>query len=167
MGLDDINFYSGGTIYHLVGETDKKSNKMKKYPFLATIAGIGFFLNLVWENVQAPLYEGYTNFWDHFMMCFWASIIDAVVILLLYCLFAALYKDFYWIKYINWKSAAVLVVLGAAIAVGFEQWAFDNETWSYKDNMPVVFLSTGLSPLLQMMLLPLLTFILSYKSVQE
>lgn len=134
---------------------------MKKARLIISIFMIGFLLNLVWENVQAPLYKGYTNFWDHFMMCFWASIIDAVVVLLLYCLPAIWYKYFYWITYLNWKSAAVLAVLGAAIAVGFEQWAFGNETWSYTDNMPVVFLSTGLSPLLQMMLLPLLTFSIS------
>jgi hypothetical protein len=131
---------------------------MKKARLILSIFTIGFLLNLIWENVQAPLYEGYTNFWDHFMMCFWASLVDATVILLLYSLFAVWYKDFYWLRYINWKSAAVLMVLGAAIAVGFEQWAFDNGTWSYTDSMPVVFLSTGLSPLLQMMVLPVLTY---------
>ena len=135
---------------------------------ILSIFGIGFLLNLIWENVQAPLYEGYTNFWDHFMMCFWASIVDAAVILLLYGLFSIWYKDFFWIKYLNWKNGLMLMLAGAAIALGFEYWAFENEVWAYTERMPVVaVLEIGLSPLLQMMLLPLLTLILSYKMLKK
>ena len=136
---------------------------MKKARLIFSIFIIGFLLNLVWENAQAPLYEGYTNFWSHFMVCFWASLVDAAVVLRLFGLLAIWYKDFYWVKYINWKSAAVLVLLGGGVAIGFEQWAFNNETWSYTDRMPVILLDTGLSPLLQMMLLPLLTYFISQR----
>jgi hypothetical protein len=139
---------------------------MKKVRLILYIIIIGFLLNLIWENVQAPLYEGYEDFWAHFMMCFWASLVDVAVILLLYGLFAIWYKDFYWINYMNWKIVVVLIIIGGAIAVGFEQWAFEGQKWSYTDNMPIVpFTKVGLSPLLQMMLLPLLTFWLSYKLV--
>lgn len=125
---------------------------------------IGFLLNLIWENAQGPLYKGFTNFWDHFWICFLASIVDAVIILLLYGLFAAWYKNINWVQHLNWQSAALLILLGGAMAVGFEQWALATEQWDYADSMPVVpFLNTGLSPLLQFMLLPLLTYLLSYK----
>ena len=140
---------------------------MNRLRLLLTIFLIGFLLNLLWENVQAPLYEGYTNFWDHFMMCFWASVVDALIILLLYALFAIWYKDFYWVRHINWKSAVVLILLGAAIAIGIEQWALRSEAWAYTADMPTVVFSTGLSPLLQMMLLPLLTFLLARKFVRS
>ena len=136
---------------------------MNKTRLIFYIFMIGFLLNLVWENAQAPLYEGYTNFWDHFIICFWASLVDAAVVLLLYCLLTLWYKDFFWIRYINWKSGAVLVILGGGVAIGFEQWAFSRGMWSYTDRMPVVLLDTGLSPLLQMMLLPLLTFFIIRK----
>ena len=137
---------------------------MRKVRLLLYIFIIGFLLNLIWENVQAPLYEGFTNFWEHFMMCFWASLVDAAVILLLYALFALWYKDSFWIKHLNWKNGLVLMLVGAAIALGFEFWAFENEAWAYTERMPVVpALNIGLSPLLQMMLLPLFTFILSYR----
>lgn len=82
---------------------------------------------------------------------------------MLYGLLAVWYKNFYWIKNINWKSTAVLVLLGGGIAIGFEQWAFNSGMWSYTDRMPVVLLNTGLSPLLQMMLLPLLSFYITRK----
>ena len=141
---------------------------MKVPQLILSVFFVGFLLNLIWENVQAPLYEGFTNFWDHFMMCFWASIVDAAVILVLYALFAFWYKEFFWIKHLNWKNGLVLMLLGAAVAVGFEFWAFENEVWAYTEKMPVLgVLEVGLSPLLQMMLLPLLTLILSYRMVKR
>ena len=141
---------------------------MRKFRLLIYIFIIGFLLNLIWENVQAPLYEGYTNLWDHFMMCFWASIVDAAVILLLYALFALWFKNSFWIKHLNWKNGLLLMLVGAAIALGFEFWAFQNEVWAYTERMPLVpALNIGLSPLLQMMLLPLFTFILSYRIVKS
>jgi hypothetical protein len=139
---------------------------MKKVRLILYIIIIGFLLNLIWENAQAPLYEGYESFWQHFMICFWASLVDVAVILLIYGLFAIWYKDFFWITYMNWKIGTLLITAGGIIAVGFEYWAFESGTWAYTENMPIVpVLMTGLSPLLQMMLLPLLTFWLSYKLV--
>ena len=139
---------------------------MKKVQLIFTVFFIGFVLNLVWENVQAPLFEGFTSFWDHFMICFWASLVDAATILLLYGLVAIWYRDFYWFKYMNWKVALALMMLGGAIALGFEYWAFAIDYWAYTERMPVVpYLRIGLSPLLQMMLLPLLTFVLSDKGL--
>lgn len=67
---------------------------MNKVRLLLAIFLIGFLLNLVWENVQAPLYEEYSGFQGHFVLCFWASLVDAAVILLLYGLLAAWYSDF-------------------------------------------------------------------------
>ena len=134
---------------------------MKKAWLILSIFTIGFLLNLIWENLHAPLFKGFTNFWDHFMICFWASLVDAATILLLYGLVVFWYKDLYWFRYMNWKTALVLIVAGGTIAVGFEYWAFAINYWTYAEEMPVVpYLGIGLSPLLQMMLLPLLTFIL-------
>lgn len=139
-----------------------------KYGLMLAIFLIGFLLNLLWENVQAPLYEGYNSFWGHFMLCFWASLVDALVILLLYGLLAAWYRDFFWVEHLNWKAAALLVLSGALIAVGFELWAFETGTWAYSEKMPVIpFLQTGLAPLLQMMLLPLLTLCLVKRLIKS
>jgi hypothetical protein len=82
---------------------------MKKGPLIFDITIIGFLLNLVWENVQAPLYKGYTNFWDHFMICFRASLIDAIVILLLYGLTALGFNIFFWIADLGWKKAVIVI----------------------------------------------------------
>ena len=142
----------------MAGKADQKI-EMKKRRLLLYITVLGFLLNLIWENLQAPLYAGYNGFWQHFITCLWASIVDALVILLFWALFASYYKDIFWIESFSWKDTLVLLFLGGAVAVGFEQLALEENYWLYTDAMPVVpYLATGLSPLLQMMLLPLLTF---------
>lgn len=139
---------------------------MNKSRMFWCITMIGFLLNLIWENVQAPLYASYVSFWQHFFTCLWASVIDVLLILLFWALFASYYKNPYWIKSISWKDALILILLGGAVAVGLEQLALGEGYWLYTDDMPVVpYLATGLSPLLQMMLLPLLTFWLSSRFI--
>lgn len=145
---------------------------MKKTQLVFYVFTTGFLLNLVWENAQSSPYDGYTNFWKHFLICFWASLVDAVVVLLLYGLLVGWDKDFYWAQSINLKSVAVLVLLGGATAIGFEQWVFSNGVWDYTNRIPVVLLGTCLMPLLQMMLLPPLSYyvfrmILKYRLESE
>ena len=143
---------------------NKQSLNFHLHTFMDTVylTGIGFLLNLIWEVSQRPLYEGYINIWRHLPNCLWATAVDVIVILLFWALFASYYKNPFWVRHINWKNALVLILLGAAVAVGFEQLMVGEWAWSYTDAMPVVpYLATGLSPLLQMMLLPLLTFWLS------
>lgn len=137
----------------------KKKNELYFYIFL-----IGFFTNLIWENAQAFLYEGYGGFIHHFMPCFIASIIDALVILLVYFLLALFYHDIYWPKHNRSLRYLVVVLIGGILAVGFELWALTKGEWAYTGLMPVVpYIGVGLSPLLQLMLLPVLTYHLSLK----
>lgn len=124
---------------------------------------IGFLLNLIWEVVQAPLYKGYESLSSNFMMCFIASIIDAIVVLFLYGIFVAAHRNVFWIKNFSWSNTLLLLFLGGLIAIGFEHWALTTGAWSYTDEMPVVFFSFGLFPLLQMMFLPLLTLLIVRK----
>ena len=149
----------------MAGKADQKI-EMKKRRLLLYITAIGFLLNLIWELVQRPLYAGYENLFAHFFTCLWASVVDALVILIFWALFASYYKDPFWIRSISWKAALVLILLGGVVAVGFEQLAHRENYWLYTDAMPVVpYINTGLSPLLQMMLLPLLTFWLSSRFI--
>ena len=130
-----------------------------KKRLLLYITVIGFLLNLIWEVAQRPLYEGYVNIWHHLPTCLWASVVDVIVVLVFWALFASYYKNPFWIKHISLKEILVLMLLGAAVAVGFEQVSIGADMWAYTNEMPVIpYLETGLSPLLQMMLLPVLTF---------
>ena len=123
------------------------------------ILALGFILNLVWENAQAPLFNGYQNLIQHFMPCFWATIGDAVIILLLYEFYVFWYKDRYWIKHMKVRQIVTLMIVGAVLVVFMEWGALASGRWSYTEYMPIVpIFDVGLLPVLQMMFLPALTF---------
>ena len=133
---------------------------------ISLVAAIGFLINLFWEVEQAPLYEGFVSFSHNFFMCFIASIVDAVTILLIYAGFAAYYRDLSWLSRFRWREAALTMAIGFLIALIYEKWAFAIDLWSYTSRMPIVpGTDVGLLPVLQMMLLPPLTFYLSKVTV--
>lgn len=133
---------------------------MNKLKLTLTIFGVGFLLNLVWENLHAPLYQEYTNFWDHFMINALASLGDGALIVLFYFIFSTWKKNTYWIKCFNWIDAFLFMIFGALVAIGIEQLALSYDIWHYTEKMPVI-LSTGLTPLIQLILLPSLTLLLT------
>lgn len=129
---------------------------------------IGFLLNLIWENAQAPLYKGYNGFFGHFWICFAASVVDALVLLLLYTLLAMFNHSLYWFLDARVWQHGFLVIIGGLLAVWFEKWALGAEQWSYTNAMPVVpSLDVGLLPFLQLMTLPWLTFYASTTAVKR
>lgn len=129
---------------------------------LVSIFAVGFILNLIWENAQAPLYKGYGGFQTHFSICFWASLLDAAIILLLTFLISFWRKSFDWIINMNWEETVVLMSFGGILAVIFEVLALEFDVWSYSSTMPLLpFFNIGLTPLLQMIILPSLTILFS------
>lgn len=146
----------------MAGIGDKRADNWKKVKLLTGIFIIGFFLNLMWENAQAPLYRGFIGFSEHFMICFWASLGDAAVILFFTALVSSWHKTFNWITDLKWEEVLVLMIFGGALAVIFELWALEFGVWDYNNKMPVVpYLQIGVFPLLQMILLPTLTIYLT------
>ncbi|MCJ8167129.1 hypothetical protein MKJ04_19975 [Pontibacter sp. E15-1] len=136
--------------------------------FSAWIFAVGFLVNLVWENAQAFLYVSYGGFWKHFWVCFIASIIDGLVILLVYLVLALLYKDIYWPRHNMFVRYALVALVGGALAVGFELWALATGEWNYTALMPVVpGLEVGLSPLAQLMVLPILSYHISLRMTSK
>lgn len=149
----------------MTGEEDNKTKDNSMIGLCVRILVTGFLVNLVWENAQAFLYVGYGGFWEHFWVCFVASVIDALVILLVYVLLALVYKHMYWPRHNSLVRYAVVALIGGALAVSFEIWALEKEEWTYTGLMPVVpGLEVGFSPLIQLMVLPVLTYNLSLKS---
>lgn len=131
-------------------------NKLTKT--LLIIAITSLVLNLAWENLQAPLYQGYSNFWQHLSICSIASLGDVLIILVLYCVLAIVNRDMLWISKMNSADVAILIVLGALVAMGMEKWALTTERWQYSSAMPIIpYVEVGLLPVLQMGLLPLFT----------
>lgn len=126
------------------------------------IAGVSFLLNVAWENLQAPLYQGYSNFWQHFPICSVASLGDVLIILVLYFVLAVINRDMLWIKKISKGDVILIISLGALVAVGIEKWALATLRWQYASAMPLIpYAEVGLLPVLQMIVLPVVTYYIS------
>lgn len=109
--------------------------------------------NMLWEFAQAPLYACFSDFQICMWLCFRASFGDAFIVLGIYLL---LRKNLSLFK---------VAILGILIAVLIELHALEVGRWAYTEAMPIIpFLKVGLTPVLQMALLPNLIFYLVRKA---
>lgn len=150
----------------MTGKKDGRATDGRSTELYTRVLVIGFLVNLVWENAQAFLYEGYGGFIEHFWTCLVASVVDALVILLVYLLLSLAYRDLFWPRRNSYARYAVVALIGGALAVGFELWALAKEEWDYAESMPLV-LGVGLSPLIQLMVLPVLTYFISLRGIRS
>ncbi len=133
---------------------------------LLIVAGISLLLNFVWENLQAPLYQGYSNFWQHLPICSVASLGDVLIIFVLYFLWAIIKKDPLWISKMSKLDVILLITVGALIAVLIEKWALGTARWEYTSTMPLIpYANVGLLPILQMVILPWASYRLARKYI--
>jgi hypothetical protein len=133
---------------------------------LLWILASGFVTNLIWENAQAPLYEGYKGFGQHFIFCFVASIVDGVIIVVFYLIVSVIRRNRSWLFSIRIGDIIILVILGILTAIAFEKWALSNGTWSYDERMPMI-LGLGLMPLLQLSILSIISIYLVKVPLQQ
>lgn len=120
-----------------------------------------FLLHLVWENLQAPLYAGFQSFEQHFWICFKATWGDLIFMSLIYFALAVVHQNPYWIAdrtaYTTPATWIIALLVGGLFAVSFELWAVHiDHRWQYAEVMPLIpVLQIGLTPVLQMMVIPL------------
>lgn len=128
---------------------------------------VAFALNLVWENAQAPLYQGYVSFWQHFWICLPASLWDAGYITVVYLAIKFAYRAVGLIQktpdqeesVFGITTMIIVVALGFVTAGYIELRALAQGRWTYTDVMPLVpIIHVGLTPFLQLALLSLLTY---------
>ena len=142
------------------------SNIILRLKMFIYIVGIAFILNFVWENMQAPLYMGYIDFWQHLPICFIATLGDVAIILFIFGCFALVYRNFYWLNNMNAIKIMILAILGAIISVVIEIFALNTGRWAYADAMPTIN-SIGVLPILQMVIILPLTFYLTSKFISD
>ena len=131
------------------------------------IITLSFFLNLLWENAQAPLYAGYVGFWQHFPACFRGALGDVVITILLFGIFILGSRSGWWIESRDmWVATLLLVSAGILVAIGIEYGALVTGRWAYAAAMPL-FPGTraGLWPVAQMAILPSVTFYFSRRGL--
>ncbi len=129
--------------------------------FFATTVLASFVLNEIWEMAQMPTYvETAGHPWTSTLgLCTRAAVGDVGIILGIYGAGALAAGDLGWGLRGRWNIYAAAAVLGLSYATLVEHAALAAGRWSYTEQMPVVpMLGAGLWPLLQMSLLPPLTF---------
>ncbi len=130
--------------------------------FIAATVLAGFVLNEIWEMAQMSAYvETAGNSWTSTLdFCTRAAAGDVGIILAIYAVGALAAGDPGWGLHGRWTVYATAAVLGLAYATRVEHAALATGRWSYTERMPVVpGFGAGLWPLLQMTLLPPLTFL--------
>ena len=146
----------------------KLANKtvFQQFVFIAFL--FSFLLNLAWELIQAPLYNGFTFSVSHITFCGLAALADAIMVMLIYFSLAIIYKNPLWIQRFNFQRTFTLILIGGIGAILSEMRHLSIGTWSYTSSMPILpFVHAGLSPVLQFMVLPGLIFYLSFCYVKK
>lgn len=129
--------------------------------FIATTVLVSFVLNEIWEMAQMSAYVETAGFsWTSTLgFCTRAAVGDVGIILGIYAAGALAAGDPSWGLRGRWNIYATTAVMGLAYATLVEHAALADGRWSYTERMPMVYaLDAGLWPLLQMTLLPPLTF---------
>lgn len=129
--------------------------------FIAATVLASFVLNEIWEMAQMSAYvETAGRPWTNTLgLCTQAAVGDVGIILGICGAGALAAADPGWGLRDRWNIYATAALLGLVCATLVEHAALAAGRWSYTESMPVVpVLDAGLWPLLQMTLLPPLTF---------
>jgi len=135
----------------------------KTFSNIAVFLAYAFFLNLVWEILQVPLYRGTTLLWDTFTAAslsdqnYWSVLLyatlgDVVYISLIWALIAFLERDISWLaRPMKNRVSAYVIMLGLLLSTLIEWRGLGSGHWSYSVLMPIVpFLDIGWSPFIQL-----------------
>ena len=125
---------------------------------------VAFVLHLGWENAQAPLYADFIGFADHFLPCLWGTITgDMILMGVIYLAVGTALGEATWSSdpesYRHPATWILSALIGVLLAVSYELWAIHAVSrWQY-GTMPIIpVVRVGLTPVLQMIVVPFLTF---------
>jgi hypothetical protein len=127
------------------------SNRMQRLSRWGSLFLIAFTLNAIWEIAQSPLYAWEVGR-ESVLVCLWAAGEDALIILGLVTLVTFVTHPVEPFRFSHF-GFTLLAGLGLGGAVFIETRALFAGSWSYGPLMPTI-ASLGLSPLLQLTLLP-------------
>lgn len=139
-------------------------------PTVLVYFAASFVLHLIWENAQMPLFDAPgISLWDSFTMCLFATATgDMLFMLALHLTVALIHRNLWWLSdraaYSHPATWIVPVIIGALLAVSFELWAvYVDDRWVY-GSMPIIpVVKVGLTPVLQMILIPLAVIAIGHR----
>lgn len=122
------------------------------------VALFAFLLNYPWEFLQVPFFEAMPEMahWDAIVFCTRATLGDVLIALVAYWAVSLGRRNRAWIRQPDVAAIVGFVLVGVVITIGLEWHATEIQgRWQYGDLMPTLpLLGTGLTPLLQWILLP-------------
>lgn len=130
---------------------------------------LSFIFNLAWEVFHSPLYKtavdaiksGYYP-----ILIIKAAAGDIIMILIIFLGISTFNKSLEW-KINNKKNIALSIIFGLIISIAFELYAQATNRFFYNYKMPIIpLIKVGLTPVLQMIITPLITFWLAEKIIQ-
>ncbi|MDN3519827.1 hypothetical protein QWY84_19670 [Aquisalimonas lutea] len=117
-----------------------------------------WLLNYPWEFLQVPFFRDMptADHWEAIVLCTRAAGGDTLIALFAFWVVALAWRKRGWVLRPHSGHVAAFVLVGVAVTVGFEWHAtVVADRWAYASRMPVVpVIGTGLSPLLQWIVLP-------------
>ena len=126
---------------------------------------VSFLLNFVWEITQMPLYSemglGIRLDYLEFLRIHWqVSLQDALMVVAVYLVIGFLLRNWLWAKSFNrgWVILLISLPLWQGIIEYYSVYLYHR--WAYAESMLLIF-GIGLSPLLQMLILPSAAILLS------
>ena len=129
-----------------------------------------FLLHFVWEFLQVPTYAGMaeTTHWEGIKFCTTATFGDVGFALTAFWAASAVGASRQWIQKRRRVPFVVFIAVGIALTIAFEYYYTEvSLRWSYSGIMPLVPpLGTGLSPLLQWIVIPPLVVWLTSRHLQ-
>ncbi len=134
---------------------------------IKNIVLISLPVNFFWEMAQMPLYKNMLLNFKSTVFCLVASIGDAIMITVLYIWISVVLKNLLWIRSIGKKEVSIIIGFGFLIAIVVEFIGLSLHLWEYGNLMPIVLNGIGISPILQMIILPVVVFILTKFRLQN
>ena len=125
-----------------------------------TVALFSLLLHFVWEMLQVPLFSGVAEMshWDGVRFCLSATVGDVGIALGAFWTTALVAGSRQWLLRPSAYDVTVFILAGLIATVALEYYHTNiSLRWSYSELMPLVPpLGTGLSPLLQWIVVPML-----------
>ncbi len=147
-----------------------KIRKLINIPEL-NIAFFSFAFHFIWEFIQVPTYAGMAELdhWQGVLVCTQATFGDVGIALVAFWTTSISVRARQWIRALELKPLGIYVLTGIAITIALEYiYTQITHRWTYSDLMPLVPpLGTGLSPLLQWVIVPLLVVFVVRRQIRE
>lgn len=123
------------------------------------ILAVAFLLNVAWEMIQMFAYANMpVRSLQSLAACSVAALGDGLYVVALYWVGRLLTGDIQWVRHLTARRIIMVLACGLGFALVIEHIALLHRFWQYRKNMPILPFGVGLWPVLQLMILPLVTF---------